>query len=342
MKISTRKLVAATLCMLGAAALAQPSAVTEAPVKAGNQTIRLQTYPGAIINLMQWVMVDKGFCNKHELKCELISIPSAPLGIQALVAGSLDIVISSSDAVVQAGLGGAPVQFVGGLLPDPPFALSMRSGVDKVDWTPYPENIQSLKGMKIGVTARGSGPENQMRLLLDEAGLDPEKDVIYVAVGSPSAQYAAMLAKQIDGIMGFEPLPTICEDSKLCRNLVDLRKGQGSIIGRGGSAVTYVTSKNVIEKSPALVDAFRQASAEAIEWSAKPENFAEVMAVAKKHFKLGDLPNADAVTERLVKNQVMTYHWKLPREGIKAYHASLAQGKSNAASLESMIYAKAY
>ncbi|SLN66543.1 ABC transporter substrate-binding protein [Oceanibacterium hippocampi] len=344
MRRSIRTLViAAMLGGLSAHAGAQPATIQEAPVMADNMTIRLQTYPGAIINLMQWVMVEKEICTRHEMKCELLNIPSAPLGIQALVAGDLDIVVSSADGVVKAAIGGAPIQFVGGLLPAPPFALSMRSDVEGVDRAgDYPGNIKSVEGMKIGVTARGAGPENQMRLLLADAGLNPDNGVIYVAVGSPSAQYAALAAKQIDGVMGFEPLPTICEDSTLCYNLVDLRKGQGSEVGRGGSAVTYVASTRFTEKNPKLLDAFRQASAEAIEWSSKPENFPEVMAIAKKYFKLGDLPDAEAVTERLVRNQVNGYHWVLPRDGIEAYYTFLAKEKADVPAFDTMIYSKAY
>lgn len=329
--------------VIAMSAAAQPSSVKEPPVMAGGKPIRLQVYPGAIINLMQWVMVEKGFCSAHKLSCELVSVPSAPLGLQALVAGSLDVVISSADVVAQAIVGGAPVQYVGGLLPAPPFALSMRSDVPGVNRTaPYPENVRSIKGMKIGVTARGAGPEVQMRLLLADVGMDPEKDVVFVAVGAPAAQYAALAAKQIDGVMGFEPLPTICDSSPLCSNLVDLRKGQGPVIGRGGAAVTYVAARSLIQNNPAVVDAFRQASAEAIEWSSKPENFGQVMDIVRKYFTLGNLPDAEAVTERLVKNQVASYHWVLNRDGMKAYVANLTKDKPGAPDVSSMIYQKAY
>ncbi len=320
---------------------AQPSSVKEPKISADDKPIRLQVYQGAIINLMQWVMTERGFCAAHKLKCELVTVPSAPLGIQAIVAGSLDVVISSADVAVQAAAGGAPVQFVGGLLPASPYALSMRTGVIQTSAS-YPTNVKAIKGLKIGVTARGAGPEAQMRLLLAEAGMDPEKDVTYVAVGPPSSQYAAMVAKQVDGVMGFEPMPTICEESKLCGNLVDLRKGQGPAVGRGGSGVTYVASKAFIEKNATTIDAFRQASAGAIEWASKAENFPEVMAIAKRHFNLGDLPDAEAVTERLVKNQVSSYHWQLNREGIKAYAAHLAKEKPNTLDAASLFYSRAY
>lgn len=336
-----RKLCLVSALLATGSLHAQPTTVKEPRVSAQDQPIRLQVYQGAIINLMQWVMVERGFCAAHGLKCELVSVPSAPLGIQAIVAGSLDIVISSADVVVQAVGGGAPVQFVGGLLPASPFALSMLNGAVQSSAN-YPSNVKAIKGLKIGVTARGAGPEAQMRLLLADAGMDPDKDVIYVAVGPPAQQYAAMAAKQVDGVMGFEPMPTICEKSSLCVNLVDLRKGQGPAIGRGGSGVTYVASKAFIQKNPLVVDAFRQASAEAIEWASKPENLPEVMAIAKRNFKLGDLPDADAVTERLVKNQVNSYHWQLNRDGIKAYSAHLAKEKSLTLDPASFFYVKAY
>jgi len=338
-----RKVATIVLSFVCVQTFAQCASAKEEAVMADGKSIRLQVYPGAIINLIQWIVVDKGFCAKHQLNCELVAVPSAPLGVQALVAGSLDVVISSADAVVQAVVGGAPIQFIGGLNPAPPFALAMRADVTGVNSSAsYPENIKSIKGMKIGVTARGSGPESQMRLLLADAGLDPDKDVTYVAVGPPSAQYAAIVAKQIDGVMGFEPLPTICDSSKLCSNLVDLRKGQGSVVGRGGSSVTYVAGRNFIQKNPNVIDAFRQASAEAIAWAARPDNYSEVMSVVRKNFKLGDLPDAEAVTERLVKNQISVYSSVLNREGIKAYYSFFTKDKQGAPDIASIFYSKAY
>lgn len=339
-------LVAAAIAVVHPiAGQAQPAGTSEPKINAEGRPIRLQVYAGGIINLIQWVMVEKGFCTSYGLKCELVAVPSAPLGIQAAVAGSLDIVVSSADVVVQAAAGGAPIQFVGGLLPAPPFALSMRSDVaGQARSLAYPDSIRALKGMKIGVTARGSGPETQMKLLLADAKMNPDTDVIFVAVGAPAAQVAALSAKQIDGVMSFEPVPTVCESSSMCFNLVDVRKGQGSSTGKSIASVNYAASRAFIEKNPVTVDAFRQASAAAIEWAAKPENLNDVFAVVKKHFTLGDLPDAAAITDRLVRNQVTSYHWKLDRAGVKTtfdYFGSMKPAMAGV-NAESLVYKKAY
>lgn len=314
---------------------------------ADGQTVRIQVYPGAIINLMPWVMVERGFCEAHKLKCELVQLPSAPLGVQGVVSGSLEVALMSTDVSLQAASRGTPVQIIAGLQPTQPFALSFRKDVPAPNRAAgYPTAMRDVKGLKVGVTARGAGPEIQMRSLLSAAGMNPDSDVVFVAVGSPAAAYSALMAKQIDAAMSFEPFPSICDSGETCFNLVDLRKGEGSpdIRNLNGAAITYVAAKSFIEKSPAAVDAFRQAEAEAIEWSAKPENFDAVMTVVAKYFKLGDIPHAEQVTRTLVKNQVSGYRWTIDRKGVKGYSDFMLKSKQieQPVTPEAFVYGKAY
>lgn len=326
---ASRKLAGlAATAVFAISAAAQPVADKEPKVVAGGETVRIQTYPGAVINLIQWILVEKGFCAAHQIRCELASLPSAPLGIQAALSGSIEIAVAGTDVAVQAAAGGAPIRIVGGLLPTPPFSLALRKDVaDRSSGSPFPSNMKDVKGLKVGVAARGSSTEMQMRLLLSEAGMNPDADVTYVAVGAPAAMYTALAAKQIDAALGFEPVPTICEEGLVCKNIVDMRKGQGSKVGRAIAGATYVAAKSYIDKNPRVIDAFRQASAEAIEWAARPENFTQVAAVAAKNFTLGNLPDADGITARLLKNQVQTLKPGVDREGVKVYADYLLREK---------------
>src|SRR4051794_29828145 len=57
--------------------------------------MRIQDYPSSVLNLPHWVMIEGGFCEKHGIKCESVPIPSGPVGLQALAAGSIEVSWSS-------------------------------------------------------------------------------------------------------------------------------------------------------------------------------------------------------------------------------------------------------
>ncbi len=54
-------------------------------------------------------------------------------------------------------------------------------------------NIDQIKGKKIGVSNVGSSSDIATRVMLKKVGLDPEKDVSIVAVGSLQNRMAALL-----------------------------------------------------------------------------------------------------------------------------------------------------
>ena len=53
------------------------------------ESVKFQDYPG-LGNMMVRVAISKGYCEKAGIKCELQTIPAAPLGAQAMLAKSID------------------------------------------------------------------------------------------------------------------------------------------------------------------------------------------------------------------------------------------------------------
>ncbi|MBN9324717.1 MAG: ABC transporter substrate-binding protein, partial [Delftia acidovorans] len=196
---------------VGVAAIAAIASFTSVSADAGEkivangETVRIQEYPGASLQFTHWVAIDKGFCKAHGLNCQLVPIPSGPVGLQALAAGSLEISFGSTDVTMQAASRGNDVQLIVGHSPGNVYVLSVRKDVALPNASKgYPAVMQDLKGLKIGVTARGSGTELQTRALFVGAGLSPDA-ATYVAVGSPGTAYPTFLARQIDAVMMIEP-----------------------------------------------------------------------------------------------------------------------------------------
>lgn len=278
-----RRLAAATLALTAAAAAqAQPT------------TLRIQDFPG-IVGTLGRVAAEKGYCAKYGLKCTLQTIPTAPLGVQTLMSGGIEVALSPSEVAIQSAARGADLKIAGGAFGANPFMVFLGPDMTGSAGKGYPAIMQDLKGKKIGVTARGAAPEFQFKTLLIHAGLKPE-DVTFVAVGSPNTAYPALLNKQVDAVMSFVPFDGFCDVLKTCRIAVTPAKGEGpkeltSLNGAGG---VYVVRREFAQKNPAAVEAFGKALRDAERFAADRANTEELMQITSKYFRL-EMPKGDEV-----------------------------------------------
>lgn len=313
-----------------AAALATgPAVAQKEKVVANNELVRIQEYPGTILNLIGWVMIDGGFCAQHKIRCEGLPIPSGPVALQALAAGSLEVTYASTEVTMQAAARGNDVQIIAGHSPDNIYELSVRADLQVPNKAAgYPAVMKDLVGKKVGVTARGAGTELLTRALFIGAGLDPES-VTYVAVGSPSTAYPTMVAKQIDAALMFQPFRTLCETQRTCTVIVDMAAGEGppGIKALNGGFETFAARREWIKTNPTVVKAFIQAVTEAIEFMQKPENYERVAEINRKRLTLGDIPNAEATMTTLLKAQIPRFGVKVERASVKAFSDFLVGNK---------------
>ena len=130
-----------------------------------------------------WVAQDKGFLAKQGLSIEPIFFSAGPPAMQALVAGDLDIVVTSAPNVVNPRLGGADTVMILSIIP---------TFIDHIISAASITSPEQLRG-KIGSVNRfGSISEMGLRLSLKRLGIDPEKDVRIVPAGGNPERLAAI------------------------------------------------------------------------------------------------------------------------------------------------------
>jgi NitT/TauT family transport system substrate-binding protein len=89
-------------------------------------------------------------------------------------------------------------------------------------------DVKGLKGTKLGMTRAGSATDLALRALLRDSGLEPDRDVAVIAVGSSASAAAALRAGQIDGFMGGEPGgAVIVHQLKIGRYFIEPLRDQG-------------------------------------------------------------------------------------------------------------------
>lgn len=273
-------------------------------------TLKIQDYPGTG-NLLVRVAQANGYCKAEGLNCELKTIAAAPLGLQTMLAGDIDIAYGPAEVAAAAGARKAPIKIIGAGFVDPVFFLVAGTKTELPNESKgYPEIIKSLKGLKIGVTQRGSGAEFQVIDMLRDAGLSAN-DVTFVAVGAPNTAFPALTNGQVDVVMTFSPSDGMCEVLKACRIIVDPRKGEGpsSIIKTRGGAGVLMVRAAWADSNAASIAAFRRALTQAENFVQDPKNFNATLAILKSTFGM-QLPKADEIAEVVLRNNIATFKAK--------------------------------
>jgi ABC-type nitrate/sulfonate/bicarbonate transport system substrate-binding protein len=119
-----------------------------------------------------WVARDEGFLAKNNIDAELVFVPGSPILLAALNSGDIQLGYGGGPASLGAAARGLDVKILA--------AFSNRSGNDFVV-RPEIKKPQDLRGKRIGVTAVGGTGWMGAVLVLEQLGLNPERDHIQIS-----------------------------------------------------------------------------------------------------------------------------------------------------------------
>jgi ABC-type nitrate/sulfonate/bicarbonate transport system substrate-binding protein len=158
-----------------------------------------------------WVIQEKGLLRKYGVDAEIIGINSSPIAMQALLAGDLDVIVTSVTTLVGTRLAGADTIMIQTLVP---------TFVDHIVSVSSITELQHLKGKTGGVNRVGSTSDLGLRLALRRLGINPDSDTKIITAGGNPERLAALSR----GLIQFTimPEPWIREAEKLgFRDLLD-------------------------------------------------------------------------------------------------------------------------
>ncbi len=165
----------------------------------GQDKIRMGVPLFLTVAFPAFVASEKGFFEKNGLRVEIIRINSEPTTYQALISGSIDVAAGAPAGLVLANLQGVPVVSLGSWDNSVPYTLATRENID---------DLSKLKGKKIGVNRLGGKSSLILRVMLEDAGLNPAKDVTLLQLGGSQERLAALMRGGIDAApvdYAFEP-----------------------------------------------------------------------------------------------------------------------------------------
>jgi ABC-type nitrate/sulfonate/bicarbonate transport system substrate-binding protein len=138
----------------------------------------------------------RGFLKEEGIEAEIIRI-SAAAGRAALASGEVDYSTGIGGTAIGGALSGVPIKVVACYVPAPVLALVAR---------PEFKSVQQLKGKTVAVLIFGGVAHFAARAIVKHFGLDPEKDLKYLAVGPPDARFAALSQGLVDAAVLGPPL----------------------------------------------------------------------------------------------------------------------------------------
>ena len=133
-----------------------------------------------------WIAKELKLFEKHGLDPRVVQITAGATSINALIAGDVDMAMTTSSAAVAAVLRDAPLSIIatGGA---PPYKLVAHSAIN---------SAAQLKGKVVGSSQLASGADFAIRKLLPKLGLTPGKDVTVLPTGLSESHKRILLIFQ--------------------------------------------------------------------------------------------------------------------------------------------------
>lgn len=267
-------------------------------------------YTGALVTVPTYVAKDLGIYDKHGLNVSLLDFRAAPDATAALFSGAVDLMSNSPGNMMLVNSRGRDLVAVVDNFPAPVWSLVVGKDVA----TPgkaagYPALMRDLKGKKIGVPAIGSDGHNFARRFLRDAGMDPEKDVTFLAVGLGPDAVAAFKAGQLDAVMAIEPVQTVLE-ALGGKVVLDLQADKTIPEFASWTSSVYHSTKAHADKNAEMMKRFQAAQEEAIAFVRDPANAEKVAAVWSKYNKALTPEQMKGVLARLGKSFEVKFNCK--------------------------------
>jgi NitT/TauT family transport system substrate-binding protein len=202
---------------------------------------------GAVAPL--WFAKETKLFEKRGLDVQLVGMGTGAVSLRALIAKDLEIASLSGSGLVQAALQGADTVII---------SAAINGFIFKVFAAPEITTPAQLKGKKLGVSRYGATSDFAVRLALKKWGLNPERDLSILQIGTTQDTVRAMQTKMLDaGVLSGTA-------SLMARKAGFRELGDLADLGLHYPMAPIGTTKSYIQKNEGVVKEFMLAYIEAI------------------------------------------------------------------------------
>jgi NitT/TauT family transport system substrate-binding protein len=207
-----------------------------AQAKPEKDKVRIGYAARAVAHSVPFVAKEAGFFAEEGIEAEIIRT-AGPIAPVALVANEIDLAIMSAYLMIPVAERNKDVVMLGGFSRYASMVFVSR---------PEIKNAQDLKGKIVGIQRPGDAYEKSARFALKHLGLDADRDVKLLALGTNDVMWPALQTGKVAGTI-LSPPGTLFARKAGMNFLVDLNdlklEYQGS---------TIATRRSFVQKNPAL------------------------------------------------------------------------------------------
>jgi NitT/TauT family transport system substrate-binding protein len=257
-----------------------------------------------------FVTRDAGFFKKYDLDPQVILVAGAPPNIAALVSGEIDLTVFAGPAAIASNLEGADTVVLMTYINTMEHTFITRPNVKKP---------ADLKGKKFGIARPGATDDYGARVAFKKWGLDPDKDITWLSVGTQPSRFAAVKTGLVDGTLLQPPFTVRARQE----GLIEL--GSLGDLGIDYLGTSLATTRQTIQKKESIVRRFVRAMIDGIHFY-KTQKEASMQSIAK-FTKLNDR----AALEEAYNTYALKYMARVPYPAAKGVETILEDlAKTNA------------
>ena len=130
-----------------------------------------------------WLAREGGFFKDNGVDARLIYMEGGRLSIQSLLSGTTQFMAGDAVSALSAVGSGADIVLIASAKNTLPYVFAVAKQIKR---------IQDLKSKVVGISQIGGRAGEIARMVIKNNGLDPDKDVIYLAVGGTMSRLAAL------------------------------------------------------------------------------------------------------------------------------------------------------
>ncbi len=211
-----------------------------------------------------WVAEQKGFLKEEGITdVKILAFKGDADVLQALVAGTIDMSVSSVPGIIEGIKSGQKFKAIWGGFNQPFF-----------EWYALPKykSIAQTKGGKYGISKFGALTDFLTRYALRTAGLNPEKDVTILQLGGSPQALPALESGQIDAAILAAPWTYAAAEKGFVKLM-----SQKDYIAPDWPLHVVFGKEDYIAKNPNTIKAYLRAQSRAMDWiKGNPDESAQI------------------------------------------------------------------
>ncbi len=165
------------------------------------------SYPGLTgESCSLWMAKEGGFFKENGIEAKLVYMEGGRLSIQSLVSGSTQFMAGDAVSALTAVASGVDVVLLASAKNILPYVFAVAKEIRR---------FQDLKGKIVGVSQIGGRAGEIARMVIKNSGLDPDRDVNYLAVGGTMSRLAALAGGRVQAAPISRGIVPMAEDKGL-------------------------------------------------------------------------------------------------------------------------------